>query len=71
VRHGSYTSDLGEICEALLLATRIRQSVVVPRLNCGEPRMTPFLLQLALMLVVILLAAELFTNALEHLFPDR
>ncbi|MDD5411118.1 MAG: TMEM165/GDT1 family protein [Methylobacter sp.] len=36
----------------------------------GMPASTPFILQLLLMLFIILAAAELFTNALEH-FGDR
>jgi len=70
VRHGSYTSEpSGEFVKHCCLLPAFVSQSLLPRLNCGEPRMTPFLLQLALMLVVILLAAELFTNALNTFFP--
>src|ERR1700679_2047203 len=40
---------------------------VLPRVPRGESCMSSLLIELAIMLLVILLAAELFTNALEHL----
>ena len=66
VRHFCPTTELPRET-SLCPAVSPLKLCVLPRVARGESCMSSLLIELGIMLLVILLAAELFTNALEHL----